>query len=317
MEDTVGNQSTLTPRLRDVLTAAGLPPERAEVEPVSLGNRKGTYILWLPDQEPLVLQASDDEAALPTEAALLDRLAAETAVPVPAVIAAGVESDGSYLVTRRVVGENLHYRFSGLPGREQRTLARSFGGYLGAIHQTFRFDGVGALSVVDGELRAAAGDWRGWLGEYATAAIERLPAEFDDLRADLTEQVTDPAVPADPPISLFPWDYRPGNALVREGDLAAVLDWEGPLAAAPALSVAKAEYLVADWYVDDPEPLRQAFRDGYRSVRPWPDVRAPHRVAAVVGTAVDSRGRVTNPRYPELDRAESVEFHRRAVDEFL
>ena len=29
---------------------------------------------------------------------------------------------------------------------------------------------------------------------------------------------------------------------------------------APALSVAKAEYLVVDWYVDDPEPLRAAVR---------------------------------------------------------
>jgi len=317
MEDAVGNRSTLTPRLRDALTAAGLSPERADVEPVSLGNRKGTHIVRLPDREPLVLQTSDDEEALLTEATLLDRLAAATAVPVPAVIGAGCGSGGSYLLTRRVDGENLHYRFSGLSNQEQRTLASSFGAYLGEIHQTLRFDGVGALSVVDGELRAEEVDWRGWLGQYATAAIERLPAEFDDLRGVLTERVTDPAVAADPPVSLFPWDYRPGNALVRDGDLAAVLDWESPLAAAPALSVAKAEYLVADWYVDEPEPLRQAFRDGYREVRPWPDTRPPHRVAAIVGTAVDSHGRVTNPRYPELDRAESVEFHRSAIQEFL
>lgn len=39
--------------------------------------------------------------------------------------------------------------------------------------------------------------------------------------------------------------------------------------------------------------------------------RRLYRVAAVVSAAVDSRGRVTRPRYPELDDDAAVEFHRR------
>lgn len=80
-----------------------------------------------------------------------------------------------------------------------------------------------------------------------------------------------------PTARLFPWDFRPGNALLADGDLAAILDWEAPLAAPAALSVAKREYLVAD-------------------------------------SAVDSTGAVTNPGYPELDRNDAVVFHRRALE---
>jgi aminoglycoside phosphotransferase (APT) family kinase protein len=116
---------------------------------------------------------------------------------------------------------------------------------------------------------------------------------------------------------LFPWDLRPGNALVADGDLAAVLDWEAPLAAAPALSVAKASYLVADWYVDDPDPLREAFVAGYERVRPSPTVRSAHRIAAIADSAVDSRGIVTNPGYPERDRDAAVAFHRSALADCL
>jgi hypothetical protein len=116
-----------------------------------------------------------------------------------------------------------------------------------------------------------------------------------------------------PPARLFPWDLRPGNAVVADGRVTAVLDWEAPMAAAPALSVAKAEYLVAGWYADHPEPLRTAFVEGYETVRDYPAVRPVHRVAAVTDSAVDSTGAVTNPGCPELDREAAVAFHRETL----
>ena len=108
-----------------------------------------------------------------------------------------------------------------------------------------------------------------------------------------------------------------GEVVVADGAVAAVLDRESPLAAAPALSVAKAEYLVADWYVADPDPLRTAFATGYEAVRPLPPVEPVHRAAAVCRTAVDSTGTVTNPGYPEFDREAAVAFHRRALKRAL
>ena len=89
------------------------------------------------------------------------------------------------------------------------------------------------------------------------------------------------------------------------------------MAAPPAIAVAKTEYLVADWYVDEPQPLRTAFREGYESVRPVPTVEVVHRVVAIADSAVDSHGEVTNPGYPEFGRPESVAFHRAAVERAL
>jgi len=89
------------------------------------------------------------------------------------------------------------------------------------------------------------------------------------------------------------------------------------MAAPPALSLANSEYLVADWYVDEPAPLRAAFRAGYERVRSLPTVRSVHRVVAIADSAVDSRGAVTNPGYPERERAASVDFHRAALSSAL
>jgi aminoglycoside phosphotransferase (APT) family kinase protein len=313
MKETVGDESVTSAPLRSALAAAGVATDEAAVEAVSLGNRKETHLVRPPNEKPIVVQTGGGEVGLETEATLLEEIAPTGAVPVPRVLASGTVEDSTYLVTTYVDGENLHYRFTSLSAGQQRELASAFGRHLGALHERFAFDGVGEIRPVEGSLQATERGWRGWFEEYAREAIDGLPAEFDALRADLHEAVESSVLAADPSPRLFPWDFRPGNALVRDGELVAILDWEQPLAAAPALAVAKAEYLVADWYVDDPGMLRQAFRRGYESIRPLPDVVSAHRVAAIASSAVDSRGRVTNPQYPELDREAAVDFHRCAL----
>ena len=304
---------------RTALAEAKPDRQVSTVAALGRGNRKRTVLATLDGGERVVLQFADDRRLLRSEATLLAAIADRTAVPVPDVLATGVDDDTAYLCTAHVEGVDLHERFATLDEDFQRDLARSFGRYLTDLHATFGFDGYGDVVVEAGELRVTddGRSWGDWLGTYGRSAVERLPADFDDLRPRLLERFADPAVDPDAPSRLYPWDFRPGNALVVDGELAAVLDWESPLAAAPALSVTKAEYLVADWYVADPKPLRAAFRDGYETVRPYPTVDPIHRAAAVVDTAVDSRGVVTNPRYPELDREASVAFHRRSLEKLI
>ena len=162
----------------------------------------------------------------------------------------------------------------------------------------------------------ADSDDHGWLAAYGRRAVERLPPDFDPLRARLSDCL-DTATDVEVTPRLFPWDLRPGNALAIDGAVSAVLDWERPMAAPPALALAKTEYLVADWYVDDPAPLHETFREGYESVRPLPTVGPVHRVVAIADSAVDSRGDVTNPQYPDCGRSEAVAFHREALERAL
>jgi hypothetical protein len=293
------------------------------VEPIPRGNRKRTAIARFERRGPVVVQVCAEVRWLRTEATLLSLIRDRTGVPVPPVLTAGEHDGVAYLLTAYVAGDDLHEQFTAADPDVRTLLARSFGSYLAQLHDVFLFDSYGRLespgefSPPGDVLSPACEDWEEWFREYGLGAVNRLPEEFDPLRSDLRGLFDQPAIDGSPQARLYPWDFRPGNALVADDRVTAVLDWEAPLAAPAPLSVAKAEYLVADWYVSEPAPLRVAFRTGYERVRPYPDVPTAHRVAAIADSAVDSARRVTNPRYPELDREGAVAFHRNSLETAL
>jgi hypothetical protein len=293
-------------------------PERTVVgvEPVAAGHRP-TAVVRFADHSPVVVQLSATVGAVRTEAALVSAVRARTDVPVAPVLATGVHDGRAYAVSEFRPGADLHTTFADSPPTVRRDIARQFGRSLGELHAAFAFEDCGELTRAPGprgsdRLVATGGDWDHWLVAYGRRAVERLPAAFDPL-ADRLRGCLDAAAVSGATPRLFPWDLRPGNALVADGAVSAVLDWERPMAAPAALALAKSEYLVADWYVDEPAPLRAAFRAGYVGVRPVPTVRPVHRVVAIADSAVDSRGAVTNPGYPERGTAASVDFHRAAL----
>ncbi|MFB6150140.1 MAG: phosphotransferase family protein [Halobacteriales archaeon] len=286
------------------------------IEPINRGNRKQTAIARFGTRAPVVVQVCPERSWLQTEAAVLRAIRDRTTVPVPPVLTAGTHDGIAYLLTAYVAGDDLHGVFTSLDRATRRTLVRWFGTALANLHEAFVFDAYGRLVCSDNTLVAQHHHWGEWFQAYGRQAIDRLPGAFDGLRDELTA-LFESAPDTDPTARLFPWDFRPGNALIADGEITAVLDWEAPLAAAPALSVAKAEYLIADWYVADPEPLRDAFMTGYTAVRAYPSIEPAHRVAAIAESAVDSAGRVTNPRYPPVDRADAVAFHRTALKDVL
>lgn len=293
-------------------------PERAvaAVETPPEGNRKRTRLVTLDDERRVVVQRTDDPAALAVETRLAREIADRTAVPVPAVFEFGRDGAGGYRIVEYVAGENLHARFASLPAADRHHVARQFGRFLAELHGAFAFERFGDIAVADDGLRAdGPADWPEWFRGHATAGIDALPAPFADLKPALREAVASPV--GDPTPRLYPWDLRPGNAVARDGEVAAVPDWGEPLAASAGLSVAKVEHLVADWYVDDPGPLRAAFRAGYRSVRPLPAVTRAERLAAVVRSAVDGDGEVTRPGYPERTGEAAVAFHRDRLESLL
>jgi hypothetical protein len=285
------------------------------------GNSKRTIAVWFESHDPVVVQCST-ENSLRTEGEIARAIRERTTVPVQGVIDIGTHGATSYVVSELASGENLHGRFAGLDRSLQKRIAWQFGRCLAELHEAFGFEGYGSVaraSGADGTAFRATGapGVSTWLREYAREGIGALPAAFDSLREELTRAVE--AMPERDPEDavLYPWDLRPGNALIADGDLSAVLDWGDPLAAPAGLAVAKAEYLVADWYVPDPDSLRTAFRNGYRSMRPYPVVPSSYRLVAVLRSAVDSNGVVTRPRYPEWSGERAIEFHRARLAELL
>ena len=299
--------------------AAAFPEQDVEaVETIRQGNHKQTAVVKRADAETVVLQQSARPESLRTEVALARAIAERTSIPVPAVLASEDTDGVGYAVVEHVPGEDLHEQFTVLSADERRGVARTFGRTLAVLHETFTFDAYGPVEAREETLQATGPtDWPTWFRAYAQEGIDALPAALGDFRDQLRTAVDEAALPATPPARLYPWDLRPGNALVRDGAVAAVLDWGGPLSAAPALAVAKTEHLVADWYVEDPQPLREAFRAGYRAVRALPEVPTVYRLVAVVCSAVDSRGEVTRPGYPEQTGEAAVAFHRERLRSLL
>lgn len=334
---TGGDPADLDPRA--VARRAVPDREPASVTRIGRGNRKTTSVVEFADAPAVVVQTAADVAALRSEAALTAAIDGATGIPVPSVLAGGVADGGAYLVTERVAGRNLHEPFADLPAERRTAIARAFGRYLAELHAAATFDAYGDLRPAGD--RWLADEWpttaepgslavreaaapSDWLEGYGRDALDRLPAEFDPVAEEIERRLAarvggdgEPAGDAGADAVLFPWDLRPGNALVADGGIAAVLDWEAPLAAPPALAAAKVEYLVVDWYLEEPAAERAAFRAGYEAVRPYPEVDPLFRALAIADTAVDSTGTVTNPLYPELDRAAAVAFHREALDRAL
>jgi len=295
----------------------------ASVGTPATGNTKRTAFVSLADGREFVVQSRPTGEGLATEARLAREIARRTDVPVPRVVATGTVDGAEYVLAERAAGEDLHARFVDLDPADRRRVVRSMGRWLADLHGAFAFDGYGPVGL-DGDRLAVtdpATDWRAWFSGYIDRALARLdrldglaglvPRVREAVKADLE------GLPEHPPARLFPWDLRPGNATVADGRVTALLDWGDPLAAARGLSVAKAAYVTVDWYLSDPEApdrLRSAFREGYRDRRPLPE-RSPaerrlYRAAAIAASAVDSRGRVTRPRYRELNDDTAVEFHR-------
>jgi Ser/Thr protein kinase RdoA (MazF antagonist) len=317
------------------------------------GNRKRTMFVTFGDGSRVVVQLAA-RSAVRTEAALTWLVGRRTSIPVPRLRAVGELDDRGYVVTDAVAGDDLHTRFADFAPDRRQAICRTFGRGLAELHELRRFERYGPVEFVgdwdafvsgvrrgedavgpdsfgvvtadeNGDEptrlpgRTPTENWHEWLRNYAETGLRALPTEFDDLRNRLETaihaDIAEGRVSSSPDSRLFPWDFRPGNALVADSEVSAILDWGEPLAADPALSVAKTEHLIADWYVEPPAnaDLRRAFRAGYESVRQLPAVPTAYRVVAVALSAVDSKGVVTRPHYPELTGDDAVAFHRKRL----
>ncbi|MFC7203682.1 phosphotransferase family protein [Haloferax namakaokahaiae] len=301
--------------VEDILAREFPAREAASVTHPARGNHKQTAIVTFGNDHSVVVQLTPDTDGIRVETVLSEAIRERTGVPVPEVFATGRFDGLGYAVVEHATGSDLHEQFVELDPPAQRHVAHTFGRSLAELHETFSFESYGEIGLDSSQTDAASmhangeTEWGPWFKSYARAGIDALPSAFDDVRPELTAALEESVLPESPPSTLFPWDFRPGNALLADGEVSAILDWGAPLAAAPGLSVAKAEHLVADWYVADGTPLRAAFKSGYESVGSYPDIPPAYRLAAIARSAVDSSGIVTRPRYPEVTGDDAVAFH--------
>lgn len=245
--------------------------------------------------------ANGDRAALKTpllppdavflaEPELLRRVARETAVPVPDVLAT-VEADagplaGPFFLTRYAAGRNVDGVLA-LSAAERERLVREAGRHLAAVHRVRVADGFGDLHLVGGGLTTSPkhDSWGAWFGEMADEAAAGLRGEgrvadpvprFADLEPAVREALTGDEI-GDRSVApaVLHNDYRPANlVLAPEGEgpplARAVLDFGGCATGDGLLDLAHAEDALVDMPLGgtaSAETLRDGLRTAYAGER--------------------------------------------------
>ena len=193
------------------------------VAPVSKGASKRIEIIEVSvagAPECAVLRAEPTDDADPTgmerEAAAV-RAAESAGVPVPEVLLAGT-GDGPisapHLITSFVEGESLPRRilrtFAGEHGHDGEAFAQQLGEIAARVHRAEVPEGL--FDVKTDELE----DWRAQFSEYGIDS----PA-FELAFTHLADSPQPESAP-----TFVHGDLRMGNLMVRDGRVAAVLDWE-------------------------------------------------------------------------------------------
>lgn len=270
--------------------AAVLDREVASATTIADGLN-AVYRVDLADGDRLVLKAAtvaEDEDARP-EPRVLSRVAGQTDVPVPEVVATVDPEDSPlgvafYLMDYVEGCRNPRARDLD-PERLERVVAAS-GRYLAAVHDIEVPNRVGRLRVVDGDLRVPDPE-TDWATAFADVASDRVAkvrgegyladgdARFADLApeaadalAGFTDALETPVAPV-----LLHGDYRPDNLVLApesgQPAIRAVIDFGGDVG--DGLSdLALAEQSLVDVPVADPDraaDLRATLRSAYREHR--------------------------------------------------
>lgn len=214
------------------------------------------------------------------EAALTDYVAANTSLPVPAVLGSVDEHDelpAPFFVMEHREGVNPQAMDGDLdPGARDRVV-REAGRNLAELHDLGPLSGFGWVTVEGGELavRDPRDSWRETVRSWVETPLSDLADPFADLEADLRAglEARIAGLPDDVPAVPAHNDYRPGNLLVdpATGETRAVLDWGAAMAMHDEYELASVEQAFcgpAPPDADGRERVRSALLAGYRERRP-------------------------------------------------
>lgn len=259
------------------------------------GGTKATYAVELADGAVVVAVCDrpDYERQFALEPSVM-RAVGETSVPVPPVLAVDCSKRAvpyPYYVSRRVEGYDPRDRFKYLPRATRRALLRQAGRYLGALHRATGFDACGRLRAADGDLTVVDGtSWPATLGELmdewiaalAGGRFADLTATFERVRRETVARLDGGSFEP----ALLHFDYRPANLIVRDGEIAAVLDWGFAIAGHAEYDFFKFEknFLLAQFRTPSiRDDHRAAVYAGYRATadlaRGWRERRTCYRLA--------------------------------------
>ncbi|MFB6087328.1 MAG: phosphotransferase family protein [Haloarculaceae archaeon] len=278
--------------------------EVTAVERDAVGAAGGvTFFASVRGREPdVVVQVAHPEAApgLHKGTVLYRHVGDCTEVRTPAVAALDPDPTdfaGAYAVVERIPGYSPEGEHEPLSRNARRRVLSDLGRVLGEVHREVTFEGFGQVAPTS-DRRVDVDDPHETWTSHLTERLDRqrevaagTPVE------DLVERAYDHAVGgladlSDPRVgSLLHQDLRPGNVVVEDGRLAALVDWDGAVAGDPAFDLHRAQQGFADETDDEAgrESLRNVLYEGYTAIRDLPPAlerrREVYDAAGMVGVA--------------------------------
>jgi len=184
--------------------------------------------------ENLVLRMGDNEEALNREFRALEKLNS-TSIPVPKVYDIGKDMLGSFfIIMERVEGQNMGGGvMDGMTESEQEKLWLQFARILADIHMLdWESAGFGFLNPPVGEY--------GYIDQGLSPGREGEEAKYVESHGltPVFDWLDEHKPPSDHYVLLHE-DYHPNNVLVQNGEIVAVVDWEGVSIGDAAFDVAE------------------------------------------------------------------------------
>lgn len=213
----------------------------------------------------LKLAVDGDATRVACERAVAAYVGANTAIPVPTVVASAIDDPIPYLATAPVDGQTFLKRWSDAETAERATLARGIGKSLACVHAE-RFERHGHITGGDAAgLDLDTDPWTDVLLDTVAEQHEIAPSERFDHHF---EQVV-AAVEAnrdsldDAPAALLHGDAAKPNCFLVDNEVG-FLDWEIAHVGDPARDLVRTRGNLDTLRNDGPEAIVDALQEGYR-----------------------------------------------------
>ncbi|HII17365.1 TPA: aminoglycoside phosphotransferase family protein [Candidatus Woesearchaeota archaeon] len=185
---------------------------------------------------------------------LYAKLAVETDVPVPKVLARGTFKEKAYLLLSRIGGNHLPVG--------DREMVHAAGRLLASIHSV-SYPSFGWIR--GGHTEPAFSSWKPFLAYDADEKLKRL-SRISEVSAEVVEQARQyiekgmSGIPDDVPARLLHKDYHQSHIICNKGKIAGIIDFEWATAGHTELDLVKS----LEWMFHGRPAMEQTFLTGYR-----------------------------------------------------
>lgn len=229
-----------------------LSTKAVESSPVREGVNSSYYVTS-GDSEYFVKFGTEAGERIVSEAFTYQVLNDVAELPVPQLIDSGELNGFNYLITEWIEDSDVKY---GVTDGISSKASRDLGVLLATMHEEVTVENC---LLGFGEERQM--DWRDFYRNWLVHNAEDVKDKYNSIGSRIVECAHNAGIPSATKLTLSPMDFHSGNALFRDDDIVALVDFERCYGGDPRWSFETSKRMV------ECNTTESMFSEGYRSVR--------------------------------------------------